>query len=248
MRAGIFMCENNEVLEQLNNRKSVRVFEDKQVSDSVKAALVNAAIQAPTAGNMALYTMIDVTDEKIKKELSILCDNQPFIAKAPVVLIFVADYAKWYKTFLLNNLSPRELGTGDLMLAASDAIIAAQNTVVAAQSLGLGSCYIGDILENCEKVKELLHLPKCTLPVTMLVYGYPTKQQIERKKPSRLEVKHILHENSYRDMDREELNEMYEERSGKESLDDFFKRKYMSEFCEEMNRSVGEYVKDFQGN
>lgn len=241
------MSENNEVLEQLYNRKSVRVFEDKQISNNVKEALVNAAIQAPTAGNMALYTIIDVTDDKIKKELSILCDNQPFIAKAPVVFIFVADYSKWYKTFLVNNLAPRELGTGDLMLAASDAIIAAQNTVVAAQSLGLGSCYIGDIIENYERVKELLHLPECTLPVTMLVYGYPTKQQIERKKPARIEVRHILHENSYRDMDREELNEMYEERSGRESLEDFFRRKFMSEFCKEMNRSVGEYMKDFIG-
>ncbi|MDF2803709.1 MAG: nitroreductase [Anaerocolumna sp.] len=239
------MSEINEVLEQLNQRKSVRVFEDKEVPRSVKEALANAALQAPTAGNMTLYTIIDVTDVEIKNELSKLCDNQPFIAKAPVVFIFVADYEKWHKTFLVNDLTPRALGTGDLMLAASDAIIAAQNTVVAAQSLGLGSCYIGDIIENSERVKELLHLPKCTLPVTMLVYGYPTKQQIERNKPSRIELRHLLHENTYRSMEKKELNEMYEQHSGKESLEGFFRRKFMSDFSVEMNRSVDEYLKDF---
>jgi len=241
------MIEMNEVLKQLNERKSVRVFEDREVPGSVKEALANAALQAPTAGNMTLYTIIDVTDTEIKKELSRLCDNQPFIAKAPVVFVFVADYKKWHETFLVNDLNPRELGTGDLILAASDAVIAAQNTVVAAQSLGLGSCYIGDIIENCESIKELLHLPKSTLPVTMLVYGYPTKQQTERKKPVRVDIKHLLHENTYRNMDKEELNEMYEEHRGKESLEDFFHRKFMSDFCAEMNRSVDIYLKDFKG-
>jgi FMN reductase (NADPH) len=240
------MSEINEVVKQLNERKSVRVFEDKQVSKEIKDTLVNAALQAPTAGNMTLYTIIDVTDLELKKELSKLCDNQPFIAKAPVVFVFVADYAKWQKTFLVNDLSPRELGSGDLLLAANDAIIAAQNTVVAAHSLGLGSCYIGDILENCERIRDLLQLPKCTLPVTMLVYGYPTKQQKDRNKPSRADIKHILHENTYRDMDKEELNEMYEEHSGKESLDKFFHRKFMSEFSVEMNRSVDVYLEDYK--
>ena len=36
---------------------------------------------------------------------------------------------------------------GDLMLAVTDTAIAAQNAVVAAESFGIGSCYIGDIME-----------------------------------------------------------------------------------------------------
>lgn len=235
----------NEVLKQISERKSVRIFEERSVTTEVKHTLATAALQAPTAGNMTLYTIIDVTDQEIKNSLSMLCDNQPFIAKAPVIFIFVADYEKWYQTFQLNNLQPRKLGPGDLLLAANDAIIAAQNTVVAAHSLGLGSCYIGDILENAESIRELLKLPKCTLPVTMLVYGYPTKQQIERKKPKRVELGHILHENTYRAMDKEELNNMFLEHNGKENLVDFFTRKYMSDFCDEMNRSITVYLQDF---
>ncbi len=37
---------------------------------------------------------------------------------------------------------------------------AAQNAVVAAESLGIGSCYIGDVIENAEQMREALHLPE----------------------------------------------------------------------------------------
>ena len=45
-------------------------------------------------------------------------------------------------------------------------MIAAQNAVVAAEALGLGSCYIGDIVEHAEEVAALLDLP----PYTCLLY------------------------------------------------------------------------------
>ncbi|HSR03568.1 MAG TPA: nitroreductase family protein, partial [Proteiniclasticum sp.] len=71
----------NIIYESLMNRKSVRVFEDRIVEESIKEAVLNAAFQAPTAGNQMLYSIIDVTDQNLKNELSITCDNQPFIAK-----------------------------------------------------------------------------------------------------------------------------------------------------------------------
>ena len=50
-----------------------------------------------------------------------------------------------------TGCDPRRPGEGDLLLATADAAIAAQNAVTAAWSLGIGSCYIGDVMENCEK-------------------------------------------------------------------------------------------------
>ena len=72
----------NEVLKQLWERKSVRVYEDRPIGPEEKRAILEAAIQAPTAGNMALYTILDITDPAMKAALAISCDNQPFIAKA----------------------------------------------------------------------------------------------------------------------------------------------------------------------
>ena len=240
----------NETIRQLNERKSTRVFLDREIPQDEKNAILNAAAQAPTAGNQQLYTIIDVTSQSVKERLVETCDHQPFIASAKLVLIFCADCKKWYDAFRFAGCEPRLPGVGDLLLAVSDANIAAQNAVTAAESLGIGSCYIGDIMENCEEQRALLGLPEYVFPAAMLVFGYPTEQQKERQKPRRADMKHIVHENAYREMDAHELCELFSIRTEKKTYEDYMKafcdRKYKSEFSVEMSRSVGKYLKQFE--
>lgn len=240
----------NEVLRQLFERKSVRVFTDKEISKEDKALILRAATEAPTAGNQQLYTIIDVTDQALKDKLAISCDNQPFIATAKMVLVFCADCKKWYDAFIDAGCEPRKPGVGDLMLAVSDTNIAAQNAVTAAESLGITSCYIGDIMENCEIHRDMLNLPKYVFPSAMLVFGYPTEQQKNRAKPERADIKHIVHENGYREMDGAELHELFGKKPLEKEYTDWMKafceRKYNSDFSREMTRSVKEFLKDFE--
>ena len=240
----------NETVRQLMDRKSVRVFEEKPIGQQEKEAILNAAFAAPTAGNQQLYTILDITDPELKQQLSESCDHQPFIATAPMVLIFLADCRKWYNAFQAAGCTPRRPGAGDLLLAVSDANIAAQNAVAAAESLGIGSCYIGDIMENCETHRRMLHLPAYVFPAAMLVFGYPTRQQLEREKPKRVAMKHIVHENGYRELDGTELKEMFLPRCGVKGFDDwmqaFCQRKYNSDFSREMTRSVAKYLESFK--
>ena len=242
--------EINAVIGQLAERKSVRVFEDKEIPEREKQAILYAATMAPTAGNQQLYTILDITDTELKKRLSETCDHQPFIAQARMVLIFCADCLKWYDAYNVARAEPRKPGVGDLLLAVSDANIAAQNAVTAAQSLGIGSCYIGDIMEQAEIHRELLQLPSWVFPAAMLVFGYPTEQQKQREKPARVDMKHIVHENAYRSMDETELREMFTPRTGMSGYDEWMKRfcerKYNSDFAREMTRTVEEYLKDFR--
>ena len=241
----------NEVLRQLHDRKSVRVYEDRPVEAEVKQAILEAAIQAPSAGNMALYTILDITDPVIKQKLSVSCDNQPFIATAPMVLIFCADYRRWYDVFCEHVEEVRKPDMGDLFLAEADTLIAAQNAVVAAHSLGLGSCYIGDITENYAFHKELLKLPKYVVPAAMLCIGYPTAQQLSRVKPPRHPVSDLVHENGYSMEKAGKMAEMLSSQQGKtgeelaEYIRRFCKRKWNSEFSREMSRSCTEMVKDW---
>ncbi len=239
----------NEVIRQLHSRKSVRVFEDREIPAEIKAAILDAACQAPTAGNQQLYTILDITDQTVKDKLVDTCDHQPFIATAKLVLIFCADCRKWYNAFKAAGCEPRDPGVGDLLLAVSDANIAAQNAVTAAESFGIGSCYIGDVMENCQQQRKLLNLPEYVFPAAMLVFGYPTQQQKDREKPQRAKMAHIVHENGYRDMDPEELEQLFSIRTGQLSYEEYMKRfcdrKFNSEFSREMSRSVEEYLKDF---
>ena len=178
------------------------------------------------------------------------CDHQPMIAQAKLVLIFCADCKKWYDAYLAVGCQTRKPGVGDLLLATGDAMIAAQNAVTAAESLGIGSCYIGDIMENYEAQRELLKLPEYVMPVGMVIFGYPTEQQQRRPKPERVDMSHIVHENSYRVMDSVELAQMWTPRTGEKGyeawMQAFCSRKYNSDFAREMTRSVEEYLKQFK--
>ena len=239
-----------QTIAELAARKSVRAFMDREIEPEKKALILDAATQAPTAGNQQLYTIIDVTSHEIKERLVLSCDNQPFIAKAGLVLVFCADPLKWYDAFKYAGCDPREPGLGDLMLAVSDANIAAQNAVTAAWSLGIGSCYIGDIMENCELQREILGLPEYVFPAAMLVFGYPTEQQSEREKPERCDMRHIVHENGYRRMDEGELRSMLMKNVKSGTYDSwipaFCNRKYNSDFSVEMTRSVEAYLLQYK--
>ena len=245
------MEKMNETMEQLINRKSVRVYTEREIGASEKMLILRAATEAPTAGNQQLYTIIDVTDQTLKEELVKTCDNQPFIAKAKMVLIFCADCRKWYEGFKITGCEPRNPGVGDLMLAVSDANIAAQNAVVAAESLGIGSCYIGDVMENYERQRELLRLPEYVFPAAMLVFGYPTEQQKNRVKPERAPMEAIVSENSYPVMDEKYYHLLFEDKTNGDYqgwMKRFCERKYNSDFAREMTRSVGEYISSFITN
>ena len=239
----------NPVLRALHGRKSVRAYTGEPVTEAEKRAILDAACAAPTAGCQQLYTILDITDQAVKDALAVSCDNQPFIARASAVFIFCADCQKWYDAFRSGGCEPRLPGAGDLMLAVTDCAIAAQNAVTAAESLGLGSCYIGDIMERCEAHRELLRLPEYVFPAVMLVIGRPTQQQRERPKPRRCALEHIVHGNAYRTMDGGELREMLAHQAGErpygEWLAAFCERKYQSDFSREMTRSVEEYLKAF---
>lgn len=240
----------NEVIRQLNARKSVRAYTDREINKAEKDAILMAAAQAPTAGNQQLYTILDITDQAIKDRLVETCDHQPMIAQAKLVLIFCADCKKWYDAYLATGCTPRKPGVGDLFLATSDAMIAAQNAVTAAESLGIGSCYIGDIMENCQQQRELLKLPEYVVPVGMLIFGYPTEQQIRRPKPERVDMSYIVHKNSYRPLEDAQLESMWTPRAGEKGytawMQAFCNRKYNSDFSREMTRSVEEYLEQFR--
>ena len=248
----------NPIIECILNRRSIREYSPEPLTPSEKDVILQAALRAPTAGAMMLYTMIEIEDQAIKDRLAITCDNQPFIAKAPWLLLFLADYQRWMDLYLAAGCEVRalELGIptrqpaeGDLMLAMMDALIAAQTAVIAAESLGIGSCYIGDILENWEIHQELFKLPRYTFPAALLCFGRPARIPGGKLVP-RFERKFIVHRNQYRRFTSLELDEMhmpfglhsFEPRqysNGAQNIvqHNYF-RKFTAEFSLEMTRSV----------
>ena len=256
--------KKNPVIETILKRKSVRAYEKKEIEPEVRADLLRATLRAPTAGNLMLYSIVEVADQEIKEQLVKSCDNQPFIARAPLVWLFLADYQRWFDYFIASGVEQlceqkkipmRKPEEGDLFLACCDALIAAQTAVIAAESLGLGSCYIGDIMENYEIHRDLFQLPKYVFPICLLCFGYPTPQQVEREQTPRFQEKFILFENQYRRLNGEEFDKMFreaqedafhgrEEVLGARNLGQLaYTRKFNADFSKEMSRSVRAILK-----
>ncbi len=242
----------NEIMRLLDARCSTRAYDPTPPTDEEKRAVLHAAMRAPTAGSLMLYSIIEIEDQALKDRLAVTCDDQPFIARAPWVLLFVADFQKWMDLFAAcacdqlpgvpHGVTP---GPGDLLMACNDALIAAQNAVVAAESLGIGSCYIGDIMELGETHAELLKLPRYTFPAAMLCLGRP------KSHPHRTEryEKHIVHKNGYRRLTEAELREVSRELDDLHGahgsqpgivgcVQDVYAHKFTAGYAAEMNRSV----------
>jgi nitroreductase len=254
----------NPVIDTILKRKSIRAYLKKAIAPEVRAELLRATLRAPTAGNLMLYSIIEVTDQPIKNKLVRTCDNQPFIARAPLVWLFLADYQRWVDYFITSGVAQlceqtktpmRKPEEGDLFMACCDAIIAAQTAVIAAESLGLGSCYIGDIMENYEIQRDLFDLPKYVFPISLVCFGYPTPLQISRKQTSRFQEKFILFENKYKRLSKADFNEMFIEENSRtfRSRDEImgarnvgqliYTRKFNADFSKEMSRSVRTILK-----
>ena len=256
----------NPVINTILNRKSIRVYSEQPVTEVEKQAILQAAIRAPTAGNMMLYSIIEVRDQGLKDQLVLTCDNQPFIAKAPLLLLFAADYQRWHDYYLLTGVDAlcqsrqqamRRPEEGDLLLACCDTLIAAQTAVLAAELLGIGSCYIGDILEKFETHQALFNLPQYVLPMALICFGYPSEKQAARKLSSRFDQNYIVSTDTYRRLNEDELTEMFRTRSEQfaaagerpDGIQNFghysYLRKFGADFTVEMSRSVRAMLKSW---
>jgi FMN reductase (NADPH)/FMN reductase [NAD(P)H] len=249
----------NETLRLIHHRRSVRAYDGRPVDRETVDTIINAAMRAPTAGNLMLYSILEIEDQAIKGKLAQSCDNQPFIARAPLVLVFLADYQRWIDAFFASDVPAycqaegermRLPGEGDLLLACCDALIAAQTAVIAAESLGVGSCYIGDIMEHYEYHRQLLNLPQYAFPITMVCFGYPAQEARERRLTPRFSQACIHFKDSYRRLEAKELLSMLETRRRGRTLGNnanvgqyTYVQKFSADFTIEMTRSVQEAIR-----
>lgn len=255
----------NETISTILKRRSLRRYSEKDISTEYLDLILKSAMRAPTGGNMMSYSVIVVKNKETKEKLSVSCDNQPFIKTASVLLVFLADLSKWYKYYEVNNTKDFMIGKGEnfegpteanLILATQDAVIAAENAVIAAESLGIGSCYIGDIMEQYEYHKELLNLPEYVYPVTMLTLGYyPEGYNIPLR--DRFNNEYVVFEEKYNELTEEDIKEMFKDRdklfvsenkyNARNYAQYHYNMKVKSEFSNEMTRSVKLALEEWSG-
>jgi len=153
-----------DLFETIRARQSVRAYLDREVEADKLEAILSAANQAPSAGNLQAYQIILIRDKSSMLKLAEATYNQDFITQAPVVLVFCADAER----------SAAKYGVaGERLFCVQDATVATAYAQLAATALGLATCWIGAF--NEQQVVGLLGLKPGLRPVAILPVGWPAE-------------------------------------------------------------------------
>ncbi|ANK59451.1 NADPH-dependent oxidoreductase [Loigolactobacillus backii] len=187
------MLKEATIAQQLDHR-TIRAFKQQPVTAELISELVAVAQHTATSNFQQAFSVISVTDPDKKKQIAAV-SNQKYVADNGHLFIFVADQHRNQQIGAEMGKTANHLGDTDHFLAAwSDASLAVQNTVVAAESLGLGAVILGSILNDAQKIIDILQLPQLTFPVLGLAIGWPDqKPQLKPRLPERF----VHFENTY---------------------------------------------------
>ncbi len=197
------------MLDTLKNRRTIRKYSNRDISDELLNKLLEISFRAPTTGNMQVYSVVITRDTDNKKKLAPAHFNQPTVTQAPVVLTFCADFNRFIKWCRYRNANPGYENFQSFVTAALDAVIVTQQFNTAAEAVGLGCCYLGTTTYNAPQIVEILNLPRYVIPITTLTVGYPEDipEQTER-----LPLDAIVHYETYSDYSKDDIDRLYLEK------------------------------------
>lgn len=152
-----------DVLTAIKTRRSIRQFKDEPVPEDRLQAVLEAARQAPSAGNRQNWKFVVVRDKATREKLADAANGQAFVGRAPVVIVCCAPdpSLKWHMV---------------------DVAIAIDHMVLSAHALGLGTCWVGAF--NEAKVKEVLGIPDEVRIVQILPLGVPAAAGMPKPRKS----------------------------------------------------------------
>lgn len=209
----------------MKQRRTIRQYQEKDVSPEVLNELMEIACRASTVGNMQTYSVVVTRDAAMKERLAPAHFNQPMVKKAPVVLTFCVDLNRFSKWCEQRQASPGYNNLQWFVTGAIDALLVAQTFSVAAEERGLGICYLGTTTYNPDQLIDVLNLPELVFPITTITLGWPDEmpEQVDR-----LPLEAILHQETYHDYSKDDIDRLY---AYKESLPE--NKKFVEENAKE---------------
>ena len=161
-----------EIFRAICERRSIRKFKPKAIAKDLIKKILEAGIDAPSAGNLHSRFFYVVENETMRRQLAAAAPDQDFIATAPVVLVVCRD----------SRIASTYGQRGVRLYAIQDSAAAIQNMLLAAYALGLGTCWVGAFDER--KVTTILKLPENLRPVAIVPVGYSDEKSEPPAKPT----------------------------------------------------------------
>ncbi|MDD4848649.1 MAG: nitroreductase family protein [Bacteroidales bacterium] len=152
----------NQTLNTIFNRKSVRNFTKDEVSHEQLELLLRAGMAAPTARNVQPWAFVAVTERAILDTLATYLPYAKMLFQAPSAIIVCGDLEK--------------LGDMKTDYWIMDCSAATQNILLAAESIGLGAVWTAAYPQSdrVDAVTRTLHLPDNFIPLCVIPIGVPT--------------------------------------------------------------------------
>jgi len=170
--------------EVIRTRRSVRTFKGDPVPEDVVNRILEAARIAPSGSNRQPWRFILVTDEALRQKMISACNNQEFVAQAPVIVVACG-----------KKLSINRGGYMKEMSMLLDVAIAFTHLVLAARAEGLGTCWIGAFSNN--EIKKLLQILGTYEVVAATPLGYPEHENAFSQTTNRKTLDEIVSTNKF---------------------------------------------------
>ncbi len=146
------------VTEAIFGRRSIRRFLPERPKKEDILRVIEAGIWAPSGHNNQPWRFVIIWDDEVKERLSKLTIYGAMLRRAPVLIGVFLE-----KSAMYHQIKDHQSAGACL-----------QNMMLMAYALGLGTCWLGEILKNEDKVKEVLGLPPSGYEmVALLALGYP---------------------------------------------------------------------------
>jgi nitroreductase len=179
----------NEVMRAIRERRSIRNYQDSEISEDLVRALLEAVQWSPSWANTQCWEIVVVRDPSVKERLQqtvpTLNPGYKSIVAAPVILALCAR--KGTSGYFKNAVTTK---FGDWFMF--DLGVAAQSICLAAHALGLGTLIVG--LYDQNKAGEILKLPEGVEQVALITIGYPSKVP---SAPKRKDIPEFTHHNEF---------------------------------------------------
>ena len=155
----------NAVYENILTRVSVRDFTDEGVGEGEVAALLRAAMAAPSGVNRQPWEFIVVDEGALLSQLADALPYAKMAAHAPLAIIVCGN-------------KERFLPGADEMLWQQDCSAASENILLAAHAFGLGGVWtcLFPHDDRMAATRRILNIPPDLIPFNLIPIGHPARE------------------------------------------------------------------------
>jgi nitroreductase len=165
------------------NRRSIRTFIKQDLPPESIDKLLDAARQAPSAGNVQPWAFIIATAQAQKQAIAKASYGQRAIEEASAVIVVCADEKRAQESYGER---------GKTLYCIQDTAAAIENLLLAATASGLGACWMGAFKED--ELRRLIKAPAHMRPVAVVPVGVPKETPLSR---ARRELSEVVYKETF---------------------------------------------------